>query len=465
MARTIIKSALAVALLLALAQLAYWLGVRRYFEGLAGAVATVVRFEHERIVAFPPGAFGLDGIRIALTDREDLVLRADRLRVRSPDAFWLLRWLLGWRSAALDHLEVSLEGVRASAALMRALKTYTGTAGFMLPFEGVGCGDSMVLGDADYEAMGWQAPRFDAELRFERQPDARRIDIALRIDRDPPGVLRGALRFVDVPENGLNWTADLGGARLSRLELDYDEQGTLLARNTHCADERAETNDVFGARHLERLHAWLGTHGVVPDEPVWAAYRSWLGSGGTLHLVAEPAPGVPLTDYAQFAPEDRLRLLGVSARIADGEPVPVEATAVRGVAGGFRALPPLSDIDPQQAFEPTVEAATDIGGVANTVDPPVSPEPEQTPATTPSVSSAAVIVFTRIGFPELALHLGQQVRISTVSGNQHNGIVLDATADALELEIRRYGGGARLPIARDQISTIDLITRQPRDGG
>lgn len=80
-----------------------------------------------------------------------------------------------------------------------------------------------------------------------------------------------------------------------------------------------------------------------------------------------------------------------------------------------------------------------------------------TPAETPLPATPGFGI-NRIASPELDMNLGRQVRIGTVSGNRHSAIVLDATADAVELKICSYGGGARLPIARDQISEIELVT-------
>lgn len=471
MIRTAIKSALAVALLLVILQLAYWLGVRRYFVSVADAVAPVAALRFDGVAAFPPGQLGLDGLRFEVAGRDDLVLTADRLRARSDDLAWLGRWLLGLDSRAPDELVIRLEGVRASDALIRQLRHQSDALGVVIPFEGVACGDSATLTDDDYAALGWNNAGMNLQVDLLHDPAARRLQVAVRIDRTPAGVLHAQLDFADVPDGGIVLTAGLGGARLERMAMDYDEQGALARRNDHCATTHDQGDgNTFIAAHLKGVHDWLRAQGIVPDEPIWAAYRGWVTTGGPIRLVAEPAQGVRLQEYAQFAPEDRLRLLGISARMANGEPVPVEATAARSDSAAFRPLPPLSDIDPLEAFHPAepvdtpvfplsdvvVEASVDSvdtnAAVVGDTGSPASPGGTARSSRTPPRPTT---VYEVMSFPELALSLGQRVRIDTVNGNQHRGVVLDATADAVELEIRRYGGGARLPIARDQISRIE----------
>ncbi len=475
MARTVFKSALALALLLALLQLAYWLGVRRYFVSLADAVAPVAVLTFDRVSAFPPGELGLDAVRFTVAGRDEHALTADRLRARSGDLEWLARWLVGLDAGAPDALTIRLEGIRADEALVRQIRHRSDAVGFVLPFEGVGCGSGHTLTASDYVALGWDDGSMDVQIDLTHDPAARRLTIVLQTDRHPAGRVRAQMHFADVPEEGMVLAAGLGGARLERVEVEFDDRGALARRNAHCAiaNDGVDRDD-FIATHLKGVHDWLRMQGVVPDEPIWAAYRDWVAMGGPIQLIATPAQGVRLQDYGQFAPEDRLRLLGISARMAGGEPVPVEATAARPAGVAFRALPPLADIDPQQAFDPapivdadalvaddaSIQSSTDVAesvpdtgtrGALSASAPQVV-----RPATDPAAGGSRVTTTYRvIGFPELAMSLGQRVRIDTVNGNQHRGVVLDATADAVELEIRRYGGGARLPIARDQISRIE----------
>jgi hypothetical protein len=476
-----------VALLLAFAQLLQWLAVRRYFEGIATAVAPVATLGWAGIDAFPPGRLGLSGARFAVADDEALAIEAEHVAIHGEDPLELLLWSTGLREQAPEPLTLRLRGVRISQALLARLRPASG-AGFVLPFEAFGCaateaGMAVALTAADYEALGWATPRFDIDARIERDRNNRRLVVGMAVDRIPAGSLRIELAFADVDDAGIRWRADLGGARIERVTVAYEEQGALAARNAHCtAHAHGGDAAAFQAQHLERLHEWLRGHGLVPDEPVWAAYRRWLDTGGPIELVAEPAPGVPLAAYGEFAPEDRLRLLGVSARVAQGEPVPVEAMAVRRAGAPFRPLPPLTQLDPHEAFERSSagDAGTDAdpadpadpldtpgddaasaGDAAIAADPPATP-PASAPAPTSATGSLPVVPAVEpqpvaIGFAELAVHLGRRVRVETVAGNRHQGIVLDATADAVELEIRRYGGGARLPIARDRIRSVELM--------
>lgn len=471
MVRTALRYALAVALLLGFAQLVHWLAVRRYFTHVAESVAPAARLSWDGIDAIPPGRVGLRGVRFTVAGRDELALDAERVMLRSDAPFALASWAAGWREQAPDPLALELRGVQASPALADQLRTRA-RAGFVLPFEAFGCGGA-ALEASEYEALGWSGARHDIDVRIHRDRGAGRLIAGMAVDRLPAGSLKLEVAFADVAERGLDLGADLGGARIDRISLDLKEQGTLAVRNNHCAaQDHSGDDEAFRAAHLRQLHAWLATYGLVPDEPVWAMYRQWLETGGPVEVVAEPAPGVALADYGQFAPEDRLRLLGVSARFAGGEPVPVEATTVRRPGAAFRPLPPLSELDPQQAFErmaaqdePTqaadavdIEAPRDDAGEGLPDDEPAAPA-APVERVTPAAAAApdARPTTTRIAFPELSLYLGRRVRVETTGGNRHHGVVLDATADAVELEIRRYGGGARLPIARERISGIVLM--------
>lgn len=465
-------------MLLALLQLAYWLGVRRYFVSLEEAILPVARLTHERVVAFPSGGFGVDGLGFAVNARQELALGADRLRAHGVDPAWLVRWLLGFETAIPDRLMLEVEGVRATPALLGALRARSGGAGLMLPFEGFGCHDDPLLLDADYETLGWSSPRFDLNLSMRRDRVRGGLTIDARIDRAPAGVARLVVAFADVPEAGIPLRADLGGARLLRLTIDYDEQGALTERNGYCASMVAEKEKDFVTEHLRHLHAWFGGHGLVPDEPIWAAYREWLGEGGPVRLEMAPAQVVAFEDYPQFSPPDRLRLLGIDLRLGQGDPVRVEATAVRQGQQAFRPLPSLEVVDqaevPQlrmlHAGIPDASAFDEIDEMNESTLS--SSEADVPPALPPAIVKPARPLaptnepsFTPIEFPELTVHRGRWVRISTINGNRYRGLVLDATADAVELEIRRYSGGARLPIPRDQISQIDLMSVAVLDRG
>lgn len=463
-------------MLLAFLQLAYWLGVRRYFVSLEEAVMPAAQLTHERVVAIPFGSFGVDGLAFVVSGREELALTADRLRMHGVDPTWLVRWLAGFETTIPDRLTLDLEGVRATPALLGALRANNGGAGLMLPFEGFGCHQEPLLLDADYENLGWSTPQLDLNLTLRRDRARAHMMIEARVDRSPAGVLRLAVAFADVPAAGIPLHADLGGARLLQLALDYDEQGALAERNGYCANMVADNESDFATEHLHRLHEWLGGHGLVPDEPIWTAYRTWLGEGGPVQLELAPAQAVAFEEYPQFAPPDRLRLLGIDVRFGHGAPVRVEATAIRQGQQTFRPLPSLEAIDqaeiPQlrmlSAGIPDSIVFDQVGATSESTSPPddidmppampptiIKPAQPQEPSSEPT--------FTPIEFSELSTHTGRWVRVSTVNGHRYRGLVLDATADAVELEIRRYGGGARLPIPRDQISEIDLVSRETVD--
>ncbi|KAF1684267.1 hypothetical protein B1992_15230 [Pseudoxanthomonas broegbernensis] len=155
----------------------------------------------------------------------------------------------------------------------------------MLPFEAAGCEADPVFSDQDYAALGWQDPRLDIALQWRRQPELRRVEVGLRVDRYPSGVLQAALDFVDVSERTTILSRGLGGARLDKGTVRYENVEALMQRNAHCGS-RLEGGD-FIAAHLRRVHELLRGMGIVPDEPIWAAYRGWLDEGGTLTFSAK----------------------------------------------------------------------------------------------------------------------------------------------------------------------------------
>lgn len=443
--RTLIGFVLALLLLALLAQLAYWLGVRRYFQGVADALAPVAELEHGGIDAFPPGRFALRDLRFTVRGRPELSLSARRLAVTADDAGWLLRWLAGASGRPPARLGLVLDEVRASPGLRRALRAKAAGGGWMLPFEGQGCAADGLLGEADYADLRWLDESIALVLQHRHDPVARQQHIGLRVDRLPAGVLTLDLLLAEVPQAGVPATADLGGARVERAQFGFDPGGLVQARNRHCA--AGGEVDAFVEAHMEALHGWLGGHGLVPDEPVWQAYRNWVIDGGELQLEMRPAPGVAMSEYGQFAPEDRLRLLGLVMRVGDAATVPVEATGTRG-----RAAHPYRDL-PSLPAEPVVDDAQVATGAPEAAVEPAPARPATAPARVPAPRP--------LGFEELDRHIGARVRLATVGGNRYVGTVLAVTADAVELEIRRYGGRARLPVPREQLARIELLPPAP----
>ncbi|MFB9067818.1 hypothetical protein [Pseudofulvimonas gallinarii] len=443
MLKTLVRTIIGVALLLASLQLVYWSAVRRQVRLVVEAVAPVAILDFEAVEAFPPGRLALRGVRLAVKGRETLSLHADRVALDRLDPVWMLRWLAGWDRTPLRHLGLRIDGLRPGPELLSSLRRRAGSLGLVLPFEAAGCEADPVFSDQDYAALGWQDPRLDIALQWRRQPELRRVEVGLRVDRYPSGVLQAALDFVDVSERTTILSRGLGGARLDKGTVRYENVEALMQRNAHCGS-RLEGGD-FIAAHLRRVHELLRGMGIVPDEPIWAAYRGWLDEGGTLTFSAEPAPGVPFSEYADFAPEDRLRLLGLSLQVAGSTPVPVEAIGAQASRVEFRPLPELPEtppVEPEREFASSSGTAPSGPGVAGDGGPP----------------RRAVLVSRRIEFDDVGLHHGEQVRIATVAGGRHVGIVLGSTADAIELQISRYGGAARLPIARDQISRIEVLS-------
>lgn len=438
MLKTLVRTIIGVALLLASLQLVYWSAVRRQVMLLAGAVAPVATLSYEGIDAFPPGTLALRGVSLAVKGREAIHLRADRVALDNVDRLWMLRWLAGMERAPLRRLGLQIDDLRPGPVLLSALRDRAGPLGLALPFEAVGCTADSVFDDDDYAALDWNGQRLDLRLNWQRRPEQRQVDIGLRVDRFPSGVLLADLNFVDVSERTTILSAGLGGARLDQGTLRYDNAQALAQRNAYCADEVSADAD-FLATHLRRVHELLRGMGVVPDEPIWDAYRTWLEQGGSLTFTAEPAPGVPFNEYPAFAPEDRLRLLGLSLQVAESVPVPVEAIGARASSIEFRPLP----------VEPEPEPAPDEGETL-AANEAASGTPRRRP----------VIVAQPIGFAEVGNHHGAQVRIATITGGRHLGVVLGSTVDAIELQIRRYGGAARLPIAQDQITRIEVLREE-----
>lgn len=435
--RTLIGILVALLSLVLLAQLACWLGVRRYFQGVGAALAPIATFEHGGIDAFPPGSFALDDLRFTVRERPELSLTARRLAVTAGDRAWMLRWLAGLADRPPARLSIQLDGVRASPALRRALRARAGGTGWMLPFEGLGCAAGGVLDEAAYADLRWQDESLSLVLQLRHDPSAREQQVGLRIDRLPAGVLTLEMLISGVPDSGVPPRADLGGARIAHATLAFDPADLIGARNRHCAG--AAGPERFAEAHMESLHDWLGSHGLVPDEPVWQAYRNWILDGGELQLEMRPAPGVAMSEYGQFAPEDRLRLLGLGMRVGGAAHVPVEATSTRARAGsGYRDLP----------------VAVGESGAADPPDAVAAPV-VQAPAAGPG--EARPPRSRPVSFEELERHLGARVRLATVGGNRYVGTVLAVTADAVELEIRRYGGRARLPVSREQLARIELL--------
>lgn len=435
--RTLIASLLALLLLALLAQLAYWLGVRRYFEGVAAALAPVAVLTHGGIDAFPPGRFALRDLRFTVRGRPELSLSARRLSVAAGDPAWLLGWLSGGAGRAPARLHLVLDGISASPALRRALQARADGAGWLLPFEAQGCNEAGRFDDRDLAALGWQAQSASLVLQHRHDPVRREQQVGLRIDRAPAGVVTLDVLFAGVPPSGVAARADLGGARIEQARLGFDPGGLVTARNRHCAGD-GEVG-AFVEAHMEALHGWLGERGVVPDEPVWQAYRNWVMDGGALQLEIRPTPGVALAEYGQFAPEDRLRLLGMVMRVGEAATVPVEAIGLRAAGAGYRDLPAIPEPPPPAAGP---------DAVAETVaEPAPVPAPAQERPAAPRP----------LAFEELERHVGARVRLATVGGNRHVGTILAVTADAVELEIRRYGGRARLPVAREQLVRIELL--------
>lgn len=442
MLKTLIRTIIAVALLLASLQLVYWSAVRRQAQSLTSAVAPAATLSYDAIEAFPPGTLALRGVRLAVTGRETIHLHADRVSLNQVDRFWMLGWLSGFERGPVRRFDLQVDGLQPSPELLRAVRERTGELGLILPFEAVGCVPESMFDDSDYAALDWQEPRLDLQLHWHRRPEQRRVDIGVRVDRHPSGVVQADLNFVDVSERTTILSAGLGGARLDQASVRYDNAQALAQRNAHCA-QQADSGADFLAGHLRRVHELLRGMGVVPDEPIWAAYRAWLEQGGALSFTAEPAPGVPFAEYTAFAPEDRLRLLGLSLQIAESAPVPVEAIAARTSTVAFRSLPDEPQPDPEPAPARSAGSAPASSGAVE-----VAPR------------RRSIVVAHRIEFAEVASHHGEQVRIATVGGGRHVGIVLGSTDDAIELQISRYGGAARLPIAQEQISRIELLREE-----
>ncbi len=455
-------------------QLLYGMAVRRYFDGLVAAVAPIAELRYSLIEAFPPGRLGMREVRFHVAGLPGLEVRAERALLRSQDHHWLLAWLLGQEPGLGRDFSLRLEGVTVSPELLAQLRQRLGPAGLTLPFEGVACSNGgRSLGNADYAALGWNHPRWDLDLNFGYRAGERRLDLDWRLDRAPPGALFGRAVLSDVPSSGALLRADLGGAHIDLISLSYQEQGLLAQRNGHCSNGDGN-GSVFLERHRQQLHAWLGELGMVPDEPIWNAYGEWLQQGGELELVARPARGVSFDEYHRFAPEDRLRLLGLSLKVGELEPVPIEAVA-SGVLleVDFSPLPDLPgepvEYDQLAQGPDDTREHDDIAGdwdpLRGTEDPgfadhELEVEADQSVIDAEPAQSAPArpqLVFRPIEFTELAERRGQRVRITTVGGNRHSGIVLDATDDAMELQISRYGGGARLPIGRDSIHLIELV--------
>src|SRR5690606_36267628 len=196
--KTLIRTVAGIALLLASLQLVYWSAVRRQVRQLAEAVAPVADLSYENIDAFPPGSLALNGVRLSVRGFESLHLQADRVALHHLDRLWLLGWLAGREQPPVRRFALQVDGLNPSPAMLQALRRRAGALGLTLPFEAVGCADGGTFGHDDYAVLDWQALRLDLLLDWRRRPELRRVDIDLRVDRHPSGVLLAQLGFVEV---------------------------------------------------------------------------------------------------------------------------------------------------------------------------------------------------------------------------------------------------------------------------
>ena len=103
--------------------------------------------------------------------------------------------------------------------------------------------------------------------------------------------------------------------RLKAATLVINDDSLMDRISAHCTESGELRAEEVTDAHLEHFVEVMSESGIVPDEPLLAAYRDYVDSPGTFVMTAAPRQPVDLTQLQFYKSSDVPDLLNLNARV------------------------------------------------------------------------------------------------------------------------------------------------------
>jgi hypothetical protein len=359
--------------------------VRQEATRATALLAPYAQLRYEAISAGIDGSIDLSGVSITPAGHTRDVYGAERLTLKTPGPFWILRRWIFTENALPTTLSADVVGPKLPAtASIAGLEGWISPFS-LVPFETQGCGVASHFSVADYQRMGLNPGKPSEHLDLRYDPDTTALDVRLSLLAP---ALSSIVLHTEVQHFDPRLAATADGfrkLRVSQFSVEYADQDYLQRRNRFCAQMAGVDPAVFPDQHVAAVRAFLQKHQIDPGTELTKMYRTVVAGGGHVSVMSLPKATFEMGHTSTLSPDELLRELNVTARYNNTPPLMFRLafapaaddtdTTAAGVATQTPAAAPIVEATkPTPQNDPPAKAATsDVASaqVAPTIIPPM----------------------------------------------------------------------------------------------
>ncbi len=417
--------------------------VETQLERIATRLALVGRLTWNRILIHPQGKVIITDLRFEPRDHRDL-LRIDEITFRSENLAMLVAAILEVQRGRLpEALGMRLRGgqLPVGRPFTDWLDNYPGPG---LPMSSAGC-DIQERRFIDLNRLDYWDLALEAQLDYQLVVAGEELDLRARIaaGRLTDWRVRMRLRLEDPFQSIRTVPSTLAAAELKLVEIELNDLGYHAKLHDYCMRQADLDFNGWWRVHRPAWHRAWTEIGLVPDEIVEAAYRSFLRQPGSITLEARPEQPLAVARFEDHSLVNVLSTLPFQFRVDDSADVPLRFARTAPV------LPPTLPAPeaPTAESEPTI----------------VSPEaPIVIDPTTQALPPPPVPPGWKIAELERAEEfIGSRVRLLLNDESLVGGRLIEADEQALYLEIRSRAGLIARPYSLHRIMELRVPEQAP----
>lgn len=361
------------------------------------------------------GMVGLTGVTVHSL-RDDNFYRIGAIKIRSDSIFALMGLdIVRGRvpktfDVELDDLSMPLSGelldkAHGDLGLMGDLHT---------PFGVLGCGDRSGFSESDLAQMGIDQITTGMNMAVRREPAQNAIRMTLHVDTPGVNAVDAAVSLV-APAGVLSARSVTRHAPLLKsLTFAFRDQGWHARVAKFCTAQTGMTRTAYLAAHVAAVKAALARMGFRVGNDLFAAYRRFLGVGGSMQLAIAPQSPVDLSTLDLYTVQEAIDYLAPTLQVNGRMVKRLQVARIK-----TRSAPStMADV---------AAAATSHGS------------------------------YREIPFDSLRRYVGRRVRLTTYSDHVFAGRLLSMGERTATVDVNDYGESDRELVLLSQVAKTELL--------
>ena len=290
---------------------------------------------------------------------------------------------------------------------------------FSNPLSLYACGEQKRVSHHNLREMGIHDYNASITIKKRDAADPSTLGLSILIERGPLGdtEVNTTWDAFSIPADLPSWK--LQTFKLNDLSLTHVDNGFFRRLSNFCSTFNQLGRAEFSDRASKSWQKGLNSIGLDADDNLRALYRDYLTQGGQLKFSLSPAKPFVFDQFKELLDKDLFSYLGVKAQLNNKE-----------ILGASLKVNRQHFIPPPAVIEDTTEKDESTLEQKNGYLP--------------------------ISLEALEQSIQKKVRLETLDGKKHEGLVVSVDKYKMELGKMVAGGSVVYEFQRDQIKSVDM---------